>query len=212
MNYSNREFMIRNMNRGDICRVVSLHMKYRPVEEAFLSRFGPEFITDFMIAHYESEPEGCFVIESDNELIGYLTCTSNHANLSKKVLTRIGCRFIPKFLLGQYKLTYGSLVETIKMGIFSISYSTKSKFNNLTIRAGFTELVIAKEFQGCGLGTKMMETGLKFFKSKGIKRIQSPIYSKNEPSYRLHEKLGFIKFTEIKTPTHRMIIFVKEIS
>jgi len=206
-----KNFVIRNMNRGDICKVVSLHMKYRPVEEAFLSRFGPEFVTDFMTAHYESELGGCFVMELDGEVIGYLTCTSDHTNLSRRILTRIGWRFIPKFLLGRYKITYGSLFETIKMSVFSISYSTKSRFNNLTIQAGFTELVIAEDFQGRGLGARMMETGFKFFKSKGIKRIQSPIYSKNEPSYRLHEKLGFNKFAEIKTPTHRMIIFVKEI-
>ncbi len=52
---------------------------------------------------------------------------------------------------------------------------------------------IKKEFRNKGIGTKLIKHLIDFLKKKKVKEIESYAYTKNKPSLRVHEKLGFKK-------------------
>ena len=54
-------------------------------------------------------------------------------------------------------------------------------------------LAVVKEFQGCGLGTVLMEAAINFAKDAGYEYMELGVVSGNAPARGLYKKMGFVE-------------------
>ena len=52
------------------------------------------------------------------------------------------------------------------------------------------DLIVSKAYRGKGLGTKLLDTVVKYGKSKGVRRISWEVLDWNEPAIAFYEKKG----------------------
>ncbi len=74
-------------------------------------------------------------------------------------------------------------------------YNEDSGADNGTGRMGlFDELYLDEDARGFGIGQKLLDEVINWFKSKGISRIKLHAYSWNENAKKLYNKNGFLEY------------------
>lgn len=147
----------------DIPQVARLHKTELP---GFLSQLGEAFLEKFYRASL-SIPELFTLISKENEqILGFVTLTTNISDLYKKIIFRDVLGF--SFLFLNYFITHPQkLLKAIR--IFAYPGFKEDIPELLTIAIG-------SQYQKQGLGRGLFEEAVREFKKKGVKKFRVSVY------------------------------------
>ena len=73
------------------------------------------------------------------------------------------------------------------------SFSPVAPFKRLAHRCGMS-IALYQEYWGCGIGSIMLETALRYAKEVGYEQVELEVVSSNTKAIKLYEKCGFKKY------------------
>ena len=169
-----------------------------PINKIFSDR---EIFADLITNYYlKKEPNNTFVIESNKEIIGYLTGSLN--KFARLGLILNGIKPITKAVYNQLTGKYNKhpqnkefLKWILTKLIFCVpNHPKKAAHAHFNLKSGFRHK---------GIGTNLIETALKNFasklKQKNIKKIYGEVVSHSKKSEEYFKKAGFDIFDKRET-------------
>lgn len=194
--------MIKSLSKSHSIQIGQLHISGIPT--GFISSLGLGFVTALYEAIAKDKNSFGFVAVEDDRILGFVAFSTNLSKLYKYVIFKKGFRF--GFILARKMLS----IETIKKVWANLFYPKKMKQMNLP-DAELLSIVVATDGQGKGIGTKLIEAGLKECCKRNIDKVKVLVAADNEPANRLYKKCGFGLVQQIKSHGTLSNIYVIEI-
>jgi len=96
---------------------------------------------------------------------------------------------VARLLISQRRtITFLAWDEKSIIGYVSLVFP---KFKKLRGNAYLT-IAVKEEYRGKGIGTLLMDTGERYAKDRGVRRIELEVFGKNEVAIKLYEKRGYV--------------------
>lgn len=172
-----------------------------PADAFFTDR---EILADILTAYFtDYEPESCFVAETENKVVGYLTGTKNAQNVLRgfalKIFPRLLLKsiwtrtlFNPKNLRFIYHFLRSILIGEYKTPNFFAQYPAELHIN------------IKKEYRSLGIGAQLMDTFITYLKQENISGVQ--LSTMSEKASRFFQQQGFVILHQTKRTYFRYLL------
>ena len=157
----------------------------------FLSSLGLLFLENFYRSMCVSKYAFCIVAESDDNIIGYVSGTTDLIGFYKE--------FVRKNILKMFIVLFTRIFSFvfIKKVLEDGAYSSGSRGLNLP-KAEEISMVVDSAYRGRGISQNLIKKLKEEFKVRGVKQYKVAIGSGLEPSRRFHENIGGVLFSEIE--------------
>ncbi|MDK2879876.1 MAG: [ribosomal protein S18]-alanine N-acetyltransferase [Thermoanaerobacteraceae bacterium] len=152
--------------------------------------------------------KGFMVAVMGDEVCGYIVMADNIKRLwLGTVFSGFLVKMAAKAIFGAYCLNLSTIFKVIKNKLFYM------KFEMLTISCGqLLSIAVLPRHHGKGIGKRLLEAGINYMESRGIKRIKLEVRPDNTPAVRMYEKYGFRPAGRAKDLQGDWLIMVRECS
>ena len=166
---------IREAVPGDLERVKYICIQTAD-EKAKNDEATGEIIADTYSTYYiREEPETCFVLEDDGQVVGYIICSTNVKKF-KKNFRKIDLAEIKKI----------NKFSAIENWFIPVPYMIFKK-----IYPAHLHINILEDYQGKGYGTELMNTLLLKLKTMGVKGVMLLAAESNAGAVKFYKRSGF---------------------
>ena len=188
--------MIRCMELNDICQVVAIHMSSFP--GFFLSFLGPRFLSLYYLNISKATEGVCYVyMNQNNEMVGFVVGALNPSGFYSKLLKRDWLRFSIASL--NTVLKRPTVIKRIARAFFHPAKNPTG--DNI---AGIFSIGVLPEYQGKGIGKKLVLAFLKDIKQRGCNKVYlTTDQEKNNKVNVFYQNLGFNIERQYVTPEDR---------
>jgi len=174
--------IIRFVNESDINKIVKIHKVY--LKKGLFSKFSERFLRSFYKVMLHDKGTITYVLEDNNEILGFITGSLNMSNLKVKIVQNLW------FLLGIEVFVQPQVfIKVLKVN----SYPS---FKNIG-QAEILSVVLVPKARGKGEGGKMIKQIISFFKYKGCKSIIVSVRDNMQKANKFYSKNGFKKVNQI---------------
>ncbi|MBC7257570.1 MAG: GNAT family N-acetyltransferase, partial [Chloroflexi bacterium] len=137
----------------------------------------------------DAEAEGFFVAEVEERLVGYVICVSRPGRLwLTAVRPRHAFRMLCRLLAGRYGIGLRGLM---RLGADRIRFWLSHMKCSGERGAQILSIAVHPNFQGQGLGRRLMQAALGYLRSAGARQVKLEVRPQNSPALRLYERIGF---------------------
>jgi ribosomal protein S18 acetylase RimI-like enzyme len=171
---------VKTLQKSEIEQIVKLHQKI--LNESVLNKFGYSFL--FII--YKSIPENpqniVLVLRDKKKIVGFTVATLDSSNFYKKIVNN-------NFLLLSL-----AIIKTIILNpllLYQVMSWILNKSSSKKYPAELQFIALDSNYQGKGLGTKMVKELVKLFKSSNINYFKVGTKKNNLLSNKFYRKLGY---------------------
>lgn len=154
------------------------------IRTGFISSLGQPFVQALYAAIIKSKDCFGFVAEENTDVVGFIVFTKNLNKLYKSIIFKNGLRFA--LLIAGKMFSFNRIKKIFE----TLLYPNRIKSSNLP-SAELLSIVVAKDQQGRGLGTKLAQRGLSECASRGIDAVKVLVGAENQPANQLYLKCGF---------------------
>lgn len=198
--------MIRKSEISDSKAIALLHKECIPT--GFLSSLDTKYLS--LMYKIIIEERFCFVAEQDNKIIGFISGTIDSKALYKKIMSKNLLKLMPLFIKKIFSYTF------IKKSIssFLIPFKTgKGEKNKEEVLPELLSIVISKDIQSKGIGTKLLFELESELKQKGFKKYKVIAGDNLVSANKFYLKNGFILSEQIELHKGQVSnIYTKELS
>ncbi len=197
----NQTIKIRKYKRSDREQVELIHF-----ETGFIGHSMNKWLSNnqlyknFIKYYLEKEPEGIFVVEKNNKVLGYLLSCSNDKNHNESLnyVKTIFTNFFKSRFLNKKDRSYWTN-QLIHLFIIIFGKSGELKFK-VPENAGHIHINLLPEIRGQNIGSKLLKTFEKYAIKQNIKTIHADSYLTSfNPNQNFWKKNGFKIFSQVKT-------------
>lgn len=166
---------IRQAKQEDIERVKYICIQTAD-EKAKTDKATGDIIANTYSTYYvREEPEGCFVLEDEGLVVGYIICSTDVKKF-KRLFRKVDLKEIKKI---KNAAGIENWFIPVPYMIFKSIYPAHLHINLL------------EDYQGKGYGTELMNTLLSFLREKGVKGVMLLAAESNKGAVRFYKKHGF---------------------
>ncbi|MBU0761619.1 MAG: GNAT family N-acetyltransferase [Candidatus Altiarchaeota archaeon] len=180
--------MIRNAVKDDVKSISDLHSKC--IYTGFLTSLGNKFLELFYCAFIETKSSEILVYESDGEIVGFVSCSTNLKDILKYIILH---ELHTLFFAVKHKLLDWKIYRNV---IEDILYFRKTKY-----RVNSAELVsicARDDMRGNGIGSALVEEMIGKLKKQGVESVATLVSDDLQESKGFYEKNGFRLTGKIK--------------
>jgi len=203
--------MIRKAKKSDLIDIAEIFKEAFSDSIAFYfnNRIKTNAIADIFNLVLLTEPNGFIIYEDNGQILGYICVVKNITRLwLNAFLTLSSFKWIIKWCLRMY----GFGIEPINKIIFNkLDFFRFQKNNYSTIKSQILSIGVRKNARGKNIGTQLVEEGLNYLKSKGIKSVKLEVRPDNLPAIKLYKKFGFEQIGMANDPQGKWIVMKKDL-
>lgn len=198
--------VIRKARPDDIPKVAKIRMLWHKSEPLFLSKLRFSDFADIFTYLQKIEPKCFYIVERDDEILGYNIATSNTRRLILLLLFKHFFSLIFKFLISikisNIKTKSGAnIIQILEIFLYAIS---------CTHAQASLSFFIVEEYRNLGLGSKILSILIDYFRMKEVKKVDIIVRLDNLDAQRFYEKYGFKK-RRIMRYSPNLLIMTKEL-
>jgi [ribosomal protein S18]-alanine N-acetyltransferase len=155
-------------------------------------------LADFVGLAYRAEP-GAFLVarEAGREtVVGYTIATRDFPRLWQRAFLRgWWLTLVIRWIRGCYGLSLRTVSRVLRNKFFFLSHSRKGSKEKAgeAGKARILSLAVDPDYQGGGIGGRLLEEGFRVLKAAGQSRVSLEVRLDNERAYRLYTAKGFQK-------------------
>lgn len=138
-----------------------------------------------------SEPEAFIVADHQGQVAGYIFCPSDMRRLYRTAF-RGGhlLRWARHWISGSYGFGWHPLRVLL---LDKFSFLRESMAGRHPAEARILSIGVLPEFRGQGLGSRLLEAGLSYLKTRGVEKVRLEVRPGNLAAVRLYKNHGFEK-------------------
>ena len=164
-------------NKNEYRIVAQLHMK--EIEMGFLSSLGLSFLTN-LYEFINNDKESCVLVARENgQVKGFIAGTSNIHKMYKRIIVKKWGKLLIPIL--QYLINIKVFKKIFETVIYGIKKEKKISPDNYC-EAELLSIVVGDEFQGEGIGKKLLKELETFFRHHEIKKYKVVTYISDSKS------------------------------
>lgn len=182
--------MIRPATKKDLLCISDIYIKAFPdsINHIFPERPTKQGVQLVFRTVLRAEPQAFFVAEVQGRVVGYIFAPANIKRLWWAALYEfLTFRWLVLLLTGDLRISFCAL-RILLANKFSFISAARNQFQ---VRARILSLAVLPEFQGSGIGRKLVEEGLKYLFNRNVSKIRLEVRPENIPAVNLYEGLGF---------------------
>jgi len=131
--------------------------------------------------------EGFMVAIVEDEVCGYIVMADNVKRVWRKALfSGFLLKMASECISGAFNLKLPTIYKIIKNKLFYMRFELSTDTN-----AQVLSIAVHPQHQGKGVGKRLLEAGIKYIESRGIRQIKLEVRPENIPAVRLYESFGF---------------------
>ncbi|WP_422447054.1 GNAT family N-acetyltransferase [Thermoanaerobacterium sp. DL9XJH110] len=152
--------------------------------------------------------KGFMVAVAGDEVCGYIVMADDIKRLwLRAVFSGFIVKMAARAAFGAYGLNPATIFRVIRNKLFYM------KFEMSTLPcAQLLSIAVQPEHQGRGIGRKLLEAGINYMESLGIKKIKLEVRPDNTPAVNMYEKYGFRPAGRARDLQGDWLIMVRECS
>ncbi|TYP52510.1 GNAT family N-acetyltransferase [Thermosediminibacter litoriperuensis] len=162
---------------------------------------------DFFMLLRDTFNGGFMVAVDGNEVCGYIVMADD---IKRLWLRAIFSGFLFKIFLkaigGIYGVGLSTIYRVVKNKLCYMKFEVTTRPS-----AQLLSIAVAPEHHGRGIGKKLLEAGLKYMASLGVRRVKLEVRPDNAPAVRIYEKYGFKPAGKTRDLQGDWLIMVKEL-
>ena len=194
---------IRSFKKADYERVCELYMKYMP--PSFFAKLGEEFIRLLLKSQLESKWVISYVWERNNEVIGFITASTNCERVMFDSIKRYFWQF--NWVLIKQVIKNPVLIKSIIETFFYFNRAGEKD-----IKPEMLYISVVPDHRNRKIGEYLIRRVLKELKSRGKRRVKVSTLAKNKPVNRLLLRLKFQVATKFNMYNKEMLLYKRELS
>ncbi|WPX08104.1 GNAT family N-acetyltransferase [Anaerocellum danielii] len=179
------------------------------IEFYFENKIKNSAIEDIFKVVLIAEPQGFLLYEDEEnkKIAGYICVVRDIKRVwIAAILTLSFLKWPIKWLLGLYGFGIRPVWKILSNKIDFFRFQTKYARE---ISAQILSIGTLKSYRGKSIGTKLVEAGLEFLKSKGVKEVKLEVRPDNLPAIKLYKKFGFYQIGMSRDPQGKWIVMKK---
>lgn len=156
-----------------------------------------------------AEPHGFLVYEDEEnkKIAGYICVVRDIKRVwIAAILTLSFLKWTIKWLLGLYGFGIRPIWKILSNKLDFFRFQTRYASE---ISAQILSIGTLKSYRGKSIGKKLVEAGLEFLKSKGVKEVKLEVRPDNLPAIKLYKKFGFYQIGMSQDPQGKWIVMKK---
>jgi ribosomal-protein-alanine N-acetyltransferase len=150
--------------------------------------------------------KGFMVAVVEEEVCGYIIMADNIKRLWLKAFSSgFLLKMAAGYFSGAYSLKLSTIYKIIKNKLFYM------KFELFTaVPTQLLSIAVNPKHQGKGIGKRLLEAGIKYIESRGMKQVKLEVRPDNTPAFKLYESFGFRPRGKARDLQGEWIIMVRE--
>ena len=150
---------------------------------------APEAIEDLFAICIAADPEGFLVAEVAGRIAGYVICPLDVAAIRRAAVSRGSpLRLLWRWLTRRYNLPPAAAFRALRDAIHLWRAEDPP---GADCPAHILSIAVHPNFQGRGIGRKLLDAALASLRSRGAKCVRLEVRPHNTPARRLYESFGF---------------------
>lgn len=182
--------MLRRATKKDLLYVSDIYIAAFPesINHIFSENPTTQAVQLIFRTLLRAEPQAFFVAEVQERVVGYIFAPTNIKRLWLAALGEFfSLRWLLLTIMGDLRISFGAL-RILLANKFSFISSAKNQFQ---VNARILSLAVLPEFQGSGIGRKLVIKGLKYLSSMNVTEIRLEVRPENVAAVNLYASLGF---------------------
>ena len=174
--------MIKKMEKQNLAECARLH--YSSIKNSFLCDIGYFFIKKIYAGIVKSADCAGYIYLDNSEIVGFITGSKNTGKFMRNMILKNFLFFAP--YVGLKILIKPHLIKKVFETLF---YSKKSGADNT--KAELVSIVVMSNQRGKGIGKKLFNELVLFFKANNISKFKVMVGKNNTGANKFYESLGF---------------------
>lgn len=192
------EVEYRNAARKDLTGIADVFLAAFPesVEHYVGHPIKPDVIEDGFAIALDAEPESLFVAMLDDAVTGYVLAPTQFSRIVRTAIFHGHLlRMFRRWITGRYGIGIKPVLISARNWL---SLWREAREPEMHAEGRILSIAVSPRCQGMGVGTKLMELGLSYLRSRGERVVRLEVRPENAAAVHVYEKLGF----ECKGHTH----------
>ncbi|ADL08872.1 GNAT family N-acetyltransferase [Thermosediminibacter oceani] len=166
-----------------------------------------EAFRDFFALLRDTFDGGFMVAVDGNEVLGYIVMADDIKKLwLRAIFSGFLFKIFSKAIRGIYGVGLSTIYRVVLNKLCYVRFEATSKPS-----AQLLSIAVSPKCQGRGIGQKLLQAGINYLSSLGIRRIKLEVRPDNAPAVRLYEKYGFKPVGRTRDLQGDWLIMVKEL-
>lgn len=185
------EVQYRNARRKDLSGIAHVFLSAFPESvRHYAGRIiKPKVIEDAFAIAFDAEREALFVTEVNGKIAGYIFAPSKFSRIPQVAITRGHLlKLIWRWITGRYGIGLRPVLVAARNWL---SLLREARESELHAEARILSVAVDPNYQGLGIGTKLMQMGLDYLQSRGEKLVRLEARPDNKAAVHIYKKLGF---------------------
>ncbi len=175
------------------------------VEHARAGDAAKQGMQDLFRLALTAEPGALIVAVCREQVVGYILASRNVSRLRWSALWRgQWLRILWRWLTGRYRIGWRTL-RTIAADKVAFLRGAQLCGSH---QARILSVAVHPDYQGKGVGRKLLEAGLRYLRNKGVRAVRLEVRPDNAAARHLYEKAGFQPRGEYADSQGRWLIMV----
>lgn len=205
---SHDDVVCRAAEAGDLPGVAEVFTAAFPESVRHVSGNAPEIgvLADLFALARCAEPGSLLVAEADGRIAGYVLAPA-HMSLLQRAAFRHGSwlRLVGHWLAGRYGPRWRVVRRTLAGKLAFLRFSRRFA----SCEARILSIAVHPDFQGRGLGRKLLEAGLGYLRAEGAPCVRLEVRPDNDPARHLYEQYGFVALGTYEDPQGTWLVMVQ---
>ncbi|WAM33257.1 GNAT family N-acetyltransferase [Caldicellulosiruptor morganii] len=157
-----------------------------------------------------AEPHGFLVYEDreNKKIAGYICVVKDIKKVWLAAILSLSVfKWAIKWMLGLYGFGVKPIWKILSNKLDFFKFQTKYAGG---ISAQILSIGTRKSYRGKNIGTQLVEAGLNFLKSRGVKQVKLEVRPDNLPAIKLYKKFGFYQIGMSQDPQGKWIVMKKD--
>ncbi len=175
------------------------------VEHARAGDAAKQGMQDLFRLALTAEPGALIVAVCSKQVVGYILASRNVSRLRWSALWRgQWLRILWRWLTGRYRIGWRTLrtIAADKLAFLRGAHQCSRH------QARILSVAVHPDYQGKGVGRKLLEAGLRYLRNKGVRAVRLEVRPDNAVARHLYEKAGFRPCGEYADSQGRWLIMV----
>lgn len=152
--------------------------------------------------------EGFMVAVDEDEVCGYIIMADNIKRLwGKALFSGFPLKMAAGYMSGVYNLKLSTICKILKNKLFYMRFELSTDTN-----AQVLSIAVDPKHQGKGIGRRLLEAGIRYMESRGIKKVKLEVRPENTPAVKLYESFGFYPIGKTRDLQGEWLIMLRDSS
>jgi [ribosomal protein S18]-alanine N-acetyltransferase len=205
------DVLVRLAGPDDLAGMAEVYMAAFP--ESMRHFFGdeplpPAALADVLGFVLEAEPEAVRVAEVAGTIAGYCLSPSQFSRVGRVASRPQNLwRWVRNWLAGRYRLPLSALRLLVKNKVSGWREARRDPYH---CEAKILSIAVRPEFQGQGLGKRLLLAGLEYLQGTGVPQVRLEVRPENTPALKLYESQGFVTVGRTRDSQGDWLIMLKD--